>query len=160
MGIILPFLNFGHSLGDFVFARTNEDPKWTMKVFNSIGDVRMDFAFRDVAGEGCWCFSFYDANGAGAPGPVTWKLCLPNETLEWGKQYTLALFETMPESEAIHLGVQGPPETMSLTITNPARALEAVQGMAHATAGRRHFLLELARRQSDAESWLGACQVQ
>merc|ERR1711964_682208 len=91
-----------------VFARTSEDPTWTLN--QPAG--RFDFAFRDDADEGDWWFSMceHDANGTVTKGPLTYKLWLPKETLEWRKQYTFSLFED-PDDDSHH-------GTMTLTI-NP-----------------------------------------
>merc|ERR1711964_97254 len=117
------------------FARTNEDPKWTAQKGNS----RADFSFRDGAGEG-WYLSMYkhDANGTVVCGPLTCKLCLPKETLEWGKQYKFSLFEAinMPDGTEI-------PESFILTITP---AVRAVQESMRFRGGRGSFLSALAER--------------
>merc|ERR1711964_116451 len=99
--------------------------------------LKQTFAFRDVAGEGCWCLSTHLASG-----PVTlisneYTLCLPNETLEWGKQYEFSLFEN-PDAN-----LPRPPGSVTITITPTVRP---VQEGVRARGGRGSFLAALAER--------------
>merc|ERR1711964_713504 len=101
-----------------VFTRTSEGPKWTRESTTPTGEqLRAELAYIRGDGEGFWCLSdtltLHDASGTIIRRPVTYRKSLPNEPLEWGKQYTFPLFEALlwPDGENI-------PETITFII-NP-----------------------------------------